>query len=60
MYSINELLKQDKCYCYKRKEIINLKDCEIFECRNSKSCLTKTNNKYEKEMKDAEKKSKNI
>ena len=50
MYSIVKLLKKDKCYCYKKKEVIKLKNCEMFDCRNSKSCLTKSNNKYENRL----------
>lgn len=60
MYSIIELLKQDKCYCHKQKEIITLKNCEILNCRNSKSCTTKTNNKYDKELKNVKKNSRNF
>jgi len=60
MYSIIKLLKKNKCYCYKKKEVIKLKDCELFDCRNQKSCMTKSNNKYEKETKDAKKNSKNL
>lgn len=51
---------ENKCYCYKRKEIIKLEDCEMFDCRNQKSCLTKSNNKYDKETKDAGSNSKHI
>lgn len=60
MYSIKKLLMENKCYCYKRKEIIKLEDCEMFDCRNQKSCLTRSNNKYDKETKDAGNNSKHI
>ena len=32
----------------------------MFDCRNSKSCMTKSNNKYEKETKNDKKNSKHI
>ena len=39
-----EKLKINKCYCLKKKEDINLTDCNGFECSRWKKCMQKSNN----------------
>ena len=50
MTSTLELLKQDKCYCLKKQEVIDLMDCEMMTCHREKGCRKSANNKVEKEL----------
>ncbi len=48
---IIDLLKKNKCLCLKSDEPITLKKCKLFQCKQWKKCMTKTNNKINKELK---------
>lgn len=43
-------LKKNKCYCMKKEEDINLKECSLFECHRWKSCMKKTNKEIDKDI----------
>lgn len=51
MTSYLELLKDNKCFCYKKQKVIKLVDCSIADCHREKSCRKATNNKIDKEIK---------
>lgn len=51
MTSYLELLKDNKCFCYKKQKVIKLIDCSIADCHREKSCRKATNNKIDKEIK---------
>ena len=56
MTSYLELLKDNKCFCYKKQKVIGLLDCDIANCHREKGCRKSTNNKIDKEIKDGRKK----
>lgn len=56
MTSYLNLLKENKCFCYKKQKVISLTDCNIADCHREKSCRKATNNKIDKEIKDERKK----
>ena len=51
MTSYLKLLKENKCFCYKKQKVIKLVDCNIADCHRGKSCRKATNNKIDKEIK---------
>ena len=55
MTSYLELLKENKCFCYKRQKVIKLSECTIADCHREKGCRKSTNNKIDKEIKDGRK-----
>lgn len=44
-------LQKDMCYCLKAEEDIPLSKCLSAECHRFKSCMAKTNNDIDKDMK---------
>ena len=56
MISYLELLKDNKCFCYKKQKVIELFDCDIAGCHREKGCRKSTNNKIDKEIKNGRKK----
>lgn len=56
MTSYLNLLKKNKCFCYKKQKVISLTDCNIADCHREKGCRKATNNKIDKEIKDERKK----
>ena len=50
-----DLLKENKCFCYKKQKVIKLSQCDIGNCHREKGCRKATNNKIDKEIKDARK-----
>ena len=55
MESYLNLLKKNKCFCYKKQKVIKLGDCDVASCHREKSCRKATNNKIDKEIKDGRK-----
>ena len=55
MTSYLELLKENKCFCYKKQKVIKLSECTIADCHREKGCRKSTNNKIDKEIKDGRK-----
>lgn len=52
MVSYLQLLKENKCFCYKKQMVINLSECDI-DCYREKSCRQATNKKIDKEINNA-------
>lgn len=44
-------LECNQCYCLKRDEDIDLKDCSLFDCNRWKKCMQKTNKEINKQVK---------
>lgn len=45
-------LQQNKCTCIKKNnQTIPLQQCKLFQCKNWKKCMKKTNNQINKELK---------
>lgn len=54
--SVLELLKNNKCYCLKKGQIIGLSECNFATCHREKGCRKSTNNKVDKEIKERRRK----
>lgn len=57
MTSYLELLKENKCFCLKKQEVIKLSECSLVDCHREKGCRKSTNTKIDKEIQNARKKS---
>lgn len=55
MESYLELLKKNKCFCYKKQKVIKLSECNVADCHREKGCRKATNNKIDKEIKNGRK-----
>lgn len=53
--SMLNLLKDNKCFCYKRQKEIALSECEINTCKREKKCTKTTNGLVTKEINNARK-----
>lgn len=53
--SVLDLLKQNRCYCLKKQQIIALTECNFITCHREKGCRKSTNNKVDKELQNGRK-----